>query len=129
MLLFQFPGIAERWLTDDNWANFRRSGHPDADQVIADLEANGSLTPGLNWYRANVAPESWVGPPVRLPPVQAPTMGIWSTGDGALTEVQMTDSAENVAGPWRYERLDGPGHWLQLDAPDQVNALLLDFLR
>ena len=129
MLLFQFPGIAERWLTDDNWANLRRSGHPDADQVIADLEANGSLTPGLNWYRANVAPESWVGPPVQLPPVQAPTMGIWSTGDGALTEVQMTDSAENVAGPWRYERLDGPGHWLQLDAPDQVNALLLDFLR
>ena len=128
MLLFQFPGIAERWLTDDNWANLRRSGHPDADQVIADLEANGSLTPGLNWYRANVAPESWVGPPVRLPPVQAPTMGIWSTGDDALTEVQMTDSAENVAGPWRYERLDGPGHWLQLDAPDRVNALLLDFL-
>ena len=23
MLLFQFPGIAERWLTEDNWANFR----------------------------------------------------------------------------------------------------------
>ena len=128
-LLFQFPGIAERWLSDDNWANLRRAGHPDADQVIADLEADGSLTPGLNWYRANVAPESWVGPPVQLPPVRAPAMGIWSTGDGALTEVQMTDSAENVAGPWRYERLDGPGHWLQLEAPDQVNALLLDFLR
>jgi pimeloyl-ACP methyl ester carboxylesterase len=129
MLLFQFPGIAERWLSDDNWANLRRAGHPDVDQVIADLEGNGSLTPGLNWYRANVAPESWVGAPVQLPPVQAPVMGIWSTGDGALTEVQMTDSAENVAGPWRYERLDGPGHWLQLEAPDQVNALLLDFLR
>ena len=128
MLLFQFPGIAERWLTDDNWANFRRSGHPDADQVVADLEATGSLTPGLNWYRANVAPESWVGPPVQLPPVQAPTMGIWSTGDGALTEVQMSDSAVNVAGPWRYERLDGPGHWMQLEAPGQVTDLLLDFL-
>lgn len=48
---------------------------------------------------------------------------------GRRPEVQMTDSAENVVGPWRYERLDGPGHWLQLDAPDQVNALLLDFLR
>src|SRR3974377_1917381 len=24
MLLFQFPGIAERWLTDGNWANLRR---------------------------------------------------------------------------------------------------------
>ena len=129
MLLFQFPGIAERWLTEDNWYNFRTwAGHPDADQVIAELETTGSLTPGLNWYRANVPPESWVGPPVQLPPVQAPTMGVWSTGDPALTEAQMTDSAENVAAPWRYERLEGPGHWMQLDAPDQVNALLTDFL-
>ncbi len=127
MLLFQFPGVAERWLTDDNWANLRR-GHPDGDQAAADMEANGSLVPGLNWYRANVGPETWVGPPVELPPVQAPVMGVWSTGDFALTEVQMTDSAKNVAGPWRYERLDGPGHWMQLEAPDQVNTLLLDFL-
>jgi pimeloyl-ACP methyl ester carboxylesterase len=129
MLLFQFPGIAERWLTENNWANFRNwAHHPDADQVIAELEADGSLTPGLNWYRANVPPESWVGPPLQLPPVQAPTMGVWSTGDPALTEAQMTDSATAMAGPWRYERLDGPGHWMQLEAPDQVNALLLDFL-
>ncbi len=129
MLLFQFPGIAERWLTEDDWANFRRwARHPDTDHVIAELEANGSLTPGLNWYRANVPPESWVRPPTQLPPVLAPTMGVWSTGDFALTEVQMTDSANNVAGQWRYERLDGPGHWMQLEAPDQVNALLLDFL-
>ena len=129
MLLFQFPGIAERWLADNDWANFRNwANHPDAEKVIADLEANGSLTPGLNWYRANVPPESWVAPALTLPPVQAPTMGVWSTGDIALTETQMTDSAENVAGSWRYQRLDGPGHWMQLDAPDQLNALLLDFL-
>jgi pimeloyl-ACP methyl ester carboxylesterase len=129
MLLFQFPGVAERWLSDDNWANFRRwARHPDTDQVIAELEANGSLTPALNWYRANVPPESWLGPPPGLPPVQAPTMGVWSTADIALTEAQMTDSVTSVTGPWRYERLDGPGHWMQLDAPDQVNALLLDFL-
>jgi len=129
MLLFQFPGIAEQWLADDNWANLRRwARHPDADQVIADLEADGSLTPGLNWYRANLPPESWARPAIQLPPVQAPAMGVWSTRDFALTEVQMTDSATNMAGPWRYERLEGPGHWMQLDAPDQVNALLLDFL-
>jgi len=129
MLLFQFPGIAERWLTEDDWANFRAlTRHPDADDVIVQLESAGSLTPGLNWYRANIPPESWVQPPPPLPPVQAPAMGIWSSGDPFLTEVQMTDSARNVAGPWRYERLDGPGHWMQLEAPDQVNALLLDFL-
>jgi pimeloyl-ACP methyl ester carboxylesterase len=129
MLLFQFPGVAERWLTEDDWANFRHWGrHPDTDQVIAELEANGSLTPGLNWYRANVGPESWAGPPLQLPPVQAPAMGLWSSGDFALSEVQMTDSAENMAGPWRYERLDGPGHWMQLETPGRVNELLLDFL-
>jgi pimeloyl-ACP methyl ester carboxylesterase len=40
----------------------------------------------------------------------------------------MTDSAKNVAGSWRYARLEGPGHWMQLEAPDQVTELLLDFL-
>ena len=55
-------------------------------------------------------------------------MGVWSTGDIALTEAQMTGSAKHVSGPWRYERLEGPGHWMQLEAPDPVNALLLDFL-
>jgi pimeloyl-ACP methyl ester carboxylesterase len=69
-----------------------------------------------------------VAPPLALPAVQAPTMGIWSSSDMALTETQMTDSAENVAGPWRYERIAGPGHWMQLEAPDTINQLLLDFL-
>jgi pimeloyl-ACP methyl ester carboxylesterase len=129
MLLFQFPGIAEQWLSGDHWAGLRSWGrHPDIDQVIADLEASGSLTPGLNWYRANVPPESWTAPPIQLPPVTAPTMGIWSTGDFALSETQMIDSAESVAASWRYERLDGPGHWLQLESPEKVNELLLDFL-
>jgi pimeloyl-ACP methyl ester carboxylesterase len=40
----------------------------------------------------------------------------------------MIRSGTQVAGPWRYERLDGPGHWMQLDSPNEVNRLLLDFL-
>ena len=129
MLLFQFPDIAERWLTDNGWANFREwSRHPDVDAVIADLEANKSLTPGLNWYRANIPPEAWVGPPMELPPVQAPAMGVWSSGDFALLESQMTGSAAHCAGGFRYERIEGPGHWMQLEAPDEVNRLLVDFL-
>ena len=129
MLLFQFEGVAEQWLSADGWANFRAWGrHPDTDAVIEELERDGSLTPGLNWYRANVPPERFTSPPLELPPVQAPTMGIWSSGDFALTEAQMRESAKHVAGPWRYERIDGAGHWMQLEAPDRVNELLLDFL-
>jgi pimeloyl-ACP methyl ester carboxylesterase len=33
-----------------------------------------------------------------------------------------------VTGSWRYQRLDGPGHWMPLEAPDELNALLIDFL-
>ena len=129
MLLFQFTGVAEQWLSDNDWANFRNWGHhPDEAAVIGELEANKSLTPGLNWYRANVPPESYIAPPLDLPAVPAPTMGVWSSGDVALTEGQMTRSAGHVAGPWRYERLDGPGHWMQLEAPEDVNRLLRNFL-
>ncbi|MBV8952280.1 MAG: alpha/beta fold hydrolase [Actinobacteria bacterium] len=129
MLLFQFRDVAEHWLSADGWANMREwARHPDMDTVIADLERDGSLTPGLNYYRANVPPASLVGPPMDLPPVAAPTMGVWSSGDFALTEAQMRDSGKYVSGPWRYERVDGPGHWVQLEAPDEVNRLLLDFL-
>ena len=130
MLLFQFEGIAEHWLSDNDWANFREWGrHPDADAVIADLEKNASLTPGLNWYRATVHPRTLIEPPLDLPKVTVPTMGVWSSGDFALTERQMTGSSEFVAAPWRYERVEGPGHWMQWEAPEKVNPLLLDFLR
>jgi pimeloyl-ACP methyl ester carboxylesterase len=129
MLLFQFEGIAEQWLSANDWAHFRAWGrHPDEAAAIAELEANGSLTPGLNYYRANIPPAVFVQSGLELPPVQVPTMGVWSSGDFALTERQMTSSARHVAGPWRYERLDGPGHWMQLEVPDEVNGLLVDFL-
>jgi len=129
MLLFQFPGVAEQWLSADDWANFRAwAKHPDHDAVIVEQGRPGRLTAGLNWYRANVPPESLIGPPLELPPVQAPAMGVWSTGDIALLETQMTGSSAFVTGSWRYERLDGPGHWMQLEASDDLNRLLLDFL-
>jgi pimeloyl-ACP methyl ester carboxylesterase len=126
MLLFLFPGIAEKWLSGNLSA---WSHHPDAEAVLAELEANGSLTPGLNYYRANIPAESYLPHPRRaLPPVQAPTMGVWSSEDPFLTEAQMTGSGDHVTGPWRYERLEGVGHWMQLEAPAEVNGLLIDFL-
>lgn len=129
VLLFQFEGVAERWLTQAGWANFRAfAEHPEADRVVGALEADGSLTSALAWYRANQPPESLLRPPPSLPAVTVPTLGIWSSGDRFLTEAQMTGSAHHVAAPWRYERLSGPGHWFQLEAPGTVNAMLLDFL-
>jgi pimeloyl-ACP methyl ester carboxylesterase len=133
VLLFQFEGVAERWLSMDDWANFREfcggpDGYADVDAAIAELSRPGALTAGLEWYRANMGAETLVAPSLGLPPVACPTLGIFGPGDLALVEEQMTGSAAYVKGPWRYERFEGCGHWLQLEAPARLNALLLEFL-
>jgi pimeloyl-ACP methyl ester carboxylesterase len=129
MLLFQFEGISEQWLSADDWANMRAwSGHPDIDQITKDLARPGALTAALNWYRANLHPRTWIEPPLVFPQVQASTMGVWSSGDFALDEKGMTGSQRYVDGSWRYERVDGAGHWMQLEAPDEISGLLIDFL-
>jgi pimeloyl-ACP methyl ester carboxylesterase len=106
----------------------RAVGRPPGLIPVGRLADPAALTASLSLYRAILTPESLVQPPMLLPPVTAPAMGVWSSGDFALVEEGMTGSARHVTGPWRYERIDGAGHWLQLDAPGQVNALLLDFL-
>ena len=97
-------------------------------RTSARKSSSSALTASLGIYRANLPPESLIAPPPELPPVTVPAMGVWSTGDVALTEENMTNSAKFITAPWRYERLDGPGHWLQWEAPDEVNRHLLDFL-
>jgi pimeloyl-ACP methyl ester carboxylesterase len=129
-LLFQFEGIAEQWLSADDFANMRAwARHPDMDQVVVDLARPGALTAALNWYRANVHPRTWIEPRRPFPHIAAPTMGVWSSGDLFLDELGMTGSQRYLDGSWRYERIEGAGHWMQLEAPDQVSALLVEFLR
>jgi pimeloyl-ACP methyl ester carboxylesterase len=129
MLLFQFEDVAEQWLSADDFANLRAwSAHPDADAVVARLREPGALSAALGIYRHSLPPESLLSPPPALPPVAAPTLGIWSSGDRFLVEAQMAGSGSGVAGPWRYARVEDAGHWMQLDRPDALNKLLLDFL-
>ena len=57
-----------------------------------------------------------------------PTLGIWSSGDDYLTEAPLQQSGGQVEAQWRYERIEGASHWMQLDAPERLNELLLGFL-
>jgi pimeloyl-ACP methyl ester carboxylesterase len=128
-LFFQFTGIAEATIQHDDWAWLRQftRGDGDLDRWIEDLARPGALTASLNWYRANLAPRI-PGPPPELPPVKAPTMGIWSTGDHYLDGQRFRESSEYVQGPWRYEEIDGASHWIPVDAPEPLNDLLLEWL-
>jgi pimeloyl-ACP methyl ester carboxylesterase len=128
-LFFQFEGVAEATLEYDDWAALRElaPGYRDIGRAIANLSRPGALTASMNWYRANVAPRR-PGPRPQLPPVLAPTLGIWSDGDRYLDGARMRASGDLVAGPWRYEEIKGATHWIPLDAPAELNALLLDWL-
>ena len=127
-LLFQFPDIAEQWLSDNDWSNFRKMlGHPsDIEDKIAALSEPGALTASLNWYRANMAPEALIEAPAKLPPVTVPTMGIMGRNDWALLPHQMENSAQYIAADWRYELVDA-AHWVQSEQPERFNELLLEW--
>jgi len=127
---FNKEGIAEEALSADNFKLFREliRNQGDPDRFFADMARPGALTAALNWYRANTKGFGRrITEPV-FPLINIPVMGVWSTDDHHLLEAQMKKSKWNVTGPWRYERIEGAGHWMMLEKPYEVNTLLLDFL-
>jgi len=128
-LLFQFEEVAEATLRYDDWAALREfaPGYADIDRAIENLSRPGALTASLQWYRANLAPRM-PGPRPQYPPVSAPTLGVWSDGDRYLDGARMRASGDLVRGPWRYAEISGATHWIPLDAPAELNALLTEWL-
>ena len=123
---FQFPFASEWTVRMFDWYVLRRMtrAHPETDHWIKDLSREGMLTAGLNWYRANMIKILFGD----IPNAKVPVLGIWSTGDRFLSQDQMKNSVRYVDGPWLYEKLEGPSHWIPLDAPDRLNTLLLNYL-
>lgn len=126
ILGFMMPVVAEHAIKARDWYFLRQMTRNREQQAIwrKALEPEGRLTAALNYYRANLK----LGSPRRWRPVEVPVMGVWSDRDPALGEKQMLDSAEHCQAGFRYERLSGAGHWMQLSATDRLNALLIDFL-
>lgn len=126
VLLFQLRGIAEALIRAGNWRALRRMAASPAQEAqwTGDLARAGRLTAALNYYRANLSLLRPQGAALAAMPV----MGVWSDGDRFLCREQMTGSARFTAGGFRYEELSGVGHWMTIEAPERLNALLLDFL-
>jgi pimeloyl-ACP methyl ester carboxylesterase len=126
---FQFEA-AEAQLRHDDWRLFRDwcEGGDDVERYVEELSRPGALTAGLNWYRANIRPE----PPEKgeaIPDLTCPVMGVLAEDDPYLNEPQMARSHEKIdltEGSWRYETVES-GHWMPVDAPVEVNRLLVDF--
>lgn len=128
VLAFQLRGTPEWALRAAGWRFFRALTRLPSEwpNWHAKLSRPGRLTAGINYYRANLR---LLLLPIDRPKVRVAVMGVYSTGDRYLAEAQMVDTSQYVSGPWRFERIEGVSHWMQLEAPEKVNALLLDFLR
>jgi pimeloyl-ACP methyl ester carboxylesterase len=129
--LFLEEGKAEAVLADDGFRRLRAmlsSGIPPkaAESFVQSASRPGRLTAGLNYYRANLSREDRWGildPDVTIP---MPTVLMWGDHDPALGRFQAEDTARYVAGNYRLDVLEGAGHWLQFERPDEVGRTLVN---
>ena len=128
MEIFRAPDSQDQFLANDALGLknlFAVSGMPEgkADPYLEALGTPEALGAALNWYRAaDLTLTEGLGP------ITVPTMYVWSTADVALGREAAEATARFVEGPYRFEVLDGVGHWVSEQVPEQLNALLLDHL-
>ncbi|WP_326761669.1 alpha/beta hydrolase [Streptomyces phaeochromogenes] len=107
------------------WAN-----EQDIKTYAAQFERSG-FTGGLNWYR-NFDRNWELSASWRSSPVQAPALFLVGGREAfAVPANQELISGESPSVP-RLRRtvvLPGCGHWIQQERPDEVNAVLTEFLR
>jgi len=133
--LFQLPWFPEAALTFQDFGIVRhvlrrqptRAGafsRGDIRLYRDALAVPGALTAALNYYRA----AAWFRGDVRgLQPYHGPATVIWGERDAALTP-HVLDGLVDWAPAVRIVRLPAASHWVQNDAPIEVNRALLDFL-
>jgi pimeloyl-ACP methyl ester carboxylesterase len=132
VFFFQLPLLPEALIRAGDYAlverGLRRGGFTPEEvrRYKRALAVPGALTAAINWYRAAFRPGPRPDPRV-LQPLRTPTLVIWGERDAYLSP-RLLDGLEQWVPGVRIERLPGSSHWVQADARDTVNRLLLDFL-
>ena len=99
---------------------------PDVQAVYAAAAARpGVLTAMLNYYRALIRYRDALD--LGHGRVDIPTLMIWGEEDVALN-IRCTEGTEEWVPKLELHRLPGVSHWVQQEAPEQVNAILEDWL-
>jgi len=131
---FQDPDSARLLLADGARrlrASFEHQGVP-ADAIAAYLERLGdeaALDAAINWYRAAATTQPGSGLAAReVPVVTVPTLYLWGTADATVGRQAAEGTAAHVSGPFRFEVIEGAGHFLTDDAGQHVIDALLAFL-
>lgn len=135
ILFFQLPWLPERLLARDNYRSLARmiirqckKGSFSEDEVRTMLEIwrRQGLSGGINWYRALLRDRKPLPDPI--PIIEAPVTIIWGEDDTALGK-ELTEGTERFVRNLSVHYLPGISHWVQQEAPTEVNRLLLEHLQ
>lgn len=118
---FRQPAALDLFLADEG-SGLRRlyaaSNHTgDVDAHVRAMLVPGVLDRALGWYREDH--------PAEVDDIDVPTLYVWGTEDTVIGPEAARFTADHVAGPYRFEALEGAGHWIpELDAERLVPLLL-----
>ncbi|BDY27457.1 Epoxide hydrolase A [Mycolicibacterium mageritense] len=151
ILYFQEPGVADAALGANTYESMRRMialegfGEPpenlvdrplpplpewisaaEFDRYVQAFTETGFTGP-LNWYR-NFDRNWELTETTPAPTITVPTLFLAGSADPVLSFTPRDHVRDVVTGEYREVLLDGAGHWLQQERPDEVNAVLLEFL-
>ncbi len=144
MFFFQLRGLADRALERRDFAFIRRlwrqwspgwdAPEDELEHVIATFREPGVAKAALAYYRAALSPAALPLSARRRDvlryKVPVPTLAMTGANDGCIdpdifiSMMRPEDFPEGL----EVERIEGAGHFLHQEAPEPVNALLLDWL-
>ncbi len=101
----------------------------DEMQVVLDTFERSGFEGGVNWYR-NFDRSYRLLAPWRDVPIPVPATFVAGALDGVVlaTQADIDRHPETCADYRGTHLVEGRGHWVQQEAPDEMNRLLLDFL-
>jgi pimeloyl-ACP methyl ester carboxylesterase len=118
--IFLKPG-GEKVLIDDDFKRLR-AGFKNREEEDRYVEAwsNGTITCGVNYYRANLDYEDWSGI------IKVPTLVIHGMEDKAILP-GVLDGLDQYVANLKIIRADNIGHSAMKEDPQMVASALLDF--
>ena len=103
----------------------------DIEEYVSSWSKEGGITGGLNYYRANLNEEFWgnLGESIPFPKIKIPTLQIWAEDDMFLGKELAEGTKEFVVDvPFSLKVIPNCGHWVQQEAPEEVNQIMEEFL-
>ena len=143
MFFFQLPRIPEWAISRKGFNSIDRTfrdnvvtqgsfSDTDIERYKEAIRQPGALTGGTNYYRANVRRLFFSGQSdndaVVSGRVAVPSLFIFGERDFAIIPKTARGVERYVSGPYREVRIPASGHWIQNEAVDEVNSVLIDFL-